>query len=410
MKEENFLIFKKDIFTNSFLVSFRYVAIAAIGLVVSIAFAHLSTKQTFGQYQFILSVLTLFSVFSLPGLNIAALKSVSQGECGVVSQAVRLSFFGGILAIPLLVGYGVYVLLTGSSDSVIGWACVLFGFLFPFLNASNTWYVHYEGRLLFRPVVIRTVISSILTALALVFGLWIHAGLLALVSAWFFSTVLYSWFFYWEVLEEEHKYKEKPGTLDIRYGLRVSLQKFIVGLTENIPIIAISFFLGFEAAANFQVVSVFVGAVSGLLGALTAMALPVIFSDTDNNHKGLLLQSVFSGVLASVGYAVFVEIFFSIIYGNQYYESFQLAHLLVFLPLLVSLRLFFVNIFTAREENSLIVFSYILANIFSIVLFILVFKTAPFSWSAGVYLYSINLSLLVPLVGVYLFRVFKKPI
>lgn len=400
--------FKKNFLANSALISFRYVAVAGIGLAISVAFAHLSTKQIFGQYQFMLSVLALFSVFSLPGLNIAALKAVSQGKSGVVTQAVRLSFLWGALAIPFLIGYGIYILFVGNIDSTIGWMCIFSGLLFPFLNAPNTWYVHYEGRLLFLPVVIRTVGASVLTALAIFFGLWNHLGLSALVSIWFFSTVITTWFFYWEVRKEELELQDEVGILDVSYGIRVSVQKFFVGLTENIPIIAISFFAGFEAVANFQVAIIFVGAVSGLLGALTVMALPVIFSDRTGRHENLLSHSIFSGILASVGYGILVETFFLFVYGDQYQESFNLARLLVFLPIIISLRMFFVNVLTAKGKNTYIIAAYAVVNIIAIFFFMTTFGRMLFTWSAAIYLYTLNIGLLLSLFGYYAFQISKK--
>ena len=404
MEETTLANFKKHFLANSALISFRYVAVAGIGLALSVAFAHLSTKQIFGQYQFMLSVLAMLSVVSLPGLNIAALKLVAEGKSGAVSQTVRLSFLWGILAIPLLVGYGTYILLRGSMDSTIGWVFIFFGGLFPFLNAPNTWYVHYEGRLVFLPVVIRTICASILMAVLLFLGLWNQWSLFSLISIWFFVSTLTGWFFYWEVRRKELRSRREVGILDVSYGIRVSFQKFSVGLTESIPVIAISFFLGFEAVANFQVASVFVGAVSGLLGALTAMALPVIFSNTDEHQGTLLLYSGLSGIVASIGYAILVEILFLAIYGDQYRESFDLARLLVFLPCLISLRMFLVNMFTARGENVRIILVYVLANAVAILFFLATFGRMSFVWSVGAYLYMLNGILLLLLAGAYFLK------
>lgn len=409
MKDLPLINFKKNIFTNSALVLFRYIVIAGVGLALSISFAHFSTKEVFGQYQFILSVFALFSVFSLPGLNIAALKSVSRGESGAITQAVRMSFFWSMIAMPFLIGYGIYKIYVGVIESsMIGWIFIFFGLLFPFLNAPNTWYVHYEGRLMFLPVTIRTIFASLFTATLLFLGLWNQQSIFILVSIWFFTSALFGWFFYWEVRKIERQTENRPALLDVPYGFRVSVQKFFVGLTENIPVIAISLFLGFEAVANFQVTAVFVGAVSGLLGALAAMALPVIFSDVDARHKGLLLYSVLSGVLASIGYVILVEALFLFVYGEQYRESFELARLLVFLPLLVSLRMFMVNIFTARGENGRIILVYAVANAAAVLVFVTTFGSVSFALSAGAYLYILNLGLLLPLAGYYFFSASKK--
>ena len=395
MEKEISSHFKKYLLTNSAIVSFRYVVVAAVGLAVSVAFARLSTKEVFGQYQFILALFSFFAVFSLPGLNLAALKSASRGELGTVSQAVRLSFLASMMAVPLLVGYGAYALLGGRTDELVGWACIIFGSLFPLLNAPNTWYVYYEGRLHFFPVAIRVIGSSVLTALLLFLGLWYQVSILFLVSSWFFTSIFCTWFFYWEVLQEERKNKNEPGRLDVQYGIWVTIQKFVVGLTESIPVLAISFFLSFEAVANFQVAFVFVGAVSGLLGALTAMAFPVIFSNLASKHSKLLLYSVLSGTIASLGYVLFVETIFLFVYGNQYRESFELARLFVGLPFLVALRMYFVNIFTARRENMYIIFSYIVANTVSaILLWLSIRMGVSFAWSTALYVYSLNLQLL----------------
>ena len=113
-------------------------------------------------------------------------------------------------------------------------------------------------------------------------------------------------------------------------------------------------------------------------------------------------------VLASFGYFILVEVLFLAVYGERYRESFELARLLVILPFLVSLRMFFVNIFTAKGKNTFIVSVYVVANILSMILFIVMFKTAPFVWSAGAYLYSINLLLLIPLAFAYFFNASKK--
>lgn len=402
MTEYLFSSLKKSVITNSALVSFRYVVIAGIGLALSVGFAHFSTKQVFGQYQFILSAFALFSVFSLPGLNIAALRSVSQGKFGSVTQAVRLSFFCSMFAVPFLVGYGIYrMYVVDIESSTIGWVFIFFGLLFPFLNAPNTWYVHYEGRLMFLPVVIRTIFTSACMAALLFLSLWNQQSIFVLVSVWFFTNAVSGWFFYGEVRREELKSRNELHSLDIPYGLKVSAQKFFVGLTENIPVIAISFFLGFEAVANFQVASVFIGAVSGLLGALAAIALPVIFSNIASHHKNLLSYSVLSGILASIGYAVLVETLFLLAYGNRYQESFNLARLLIFLPLLVSTRMFLVNIFTARGENIRIISVYAVANVIAIVFFVTTFGEMSFASSAATYLYILNFSLLLPLAGYY---------
>ncbi len=408
MEKIDFSLFKRDLLKNSTLVSLRYAIVAAVGLAVSLAFARHAPKEVFGQYQFVLSLFSFFAIFSLPGLNVAALKSVSRGEgAGVVRQAVRLSFLWSLAAVPLLVGYGSYMLLSGGSNVPVGWACILFGIFFPLLNAPNTWYAYYEGRLQFLPVTIRVIGLTIASAAFLFAGLWNQLNVLFLVAIWFSTSIVGSWLFYWEIVRKENRDTKEPGKLDVSYGFKVTLQKFVVGLTENVPIIAISTFLGFEAVANFQVASVFVGAVAGLLGALIAMGLPVIFSSNEKKHPQLLFYSILSGIIASAGYALLVETLFLSMYGVQYQESFELARLLIPLPFLVSIRVYFMNIFTAREENGRIISTYLVANGIAALLFLIsTDQGLNFVMSAGIYLYALNFLLIFPLARRYFSKAF----
>lgn len=395
---------------SSFWISTRYGFTAIFGIATTYAFAHLAEKETFGQYQFVLSVLSLFSIFTLPGLNMAALKAVSQKRPGAILEATKRSFITSLYAVPILVAYGIYLLLSSATE--LGLTIILSSLLFPFFYAPNTWYTYFEGRSDFRPVVIRTVIASFTVTMALIVSLYFKIPLLGLVGLYLgisaaFSILYFSLIRRWLLTS---KTPPRSEDLDTGYGKRVTIQKFVYTLSETLPPLAVSFLLGHASLAAFQVANIFLAGMSGLISSLAIISLPKIFADTNSTHRTLFWQNALTGMVASVGYFVAVRIIFMPMYGESYLDSFLLAQVAAGLPFIVSLRTFFVNYYTARDSNSLIICTYIAANAVALILFVLADWQGSFVVATATYLYSLHALLLLPLATRYFTTTKREPV
>ncbi len=382
---------------NSFWVTFRYAAAAITGLVLSLIFTHFSTKTIFGQYQTVLALLGLFSLFTLPGLNTAALKAVTRNHYSAVLTAIRLSFYGSLVAIPFLLAYAYY--LYSHGQTTLAETVAVASLFFPFFYAPNTWYVFYEGQSLFRPVAIRTIITSLFITTAVAVGVITHVSMFWLVTIYLSASAITTGLLYLETYYRiQHTVEPKESQFDIKYGIRVSGQKFAYSLSESLPPLSIGFFLGNEAVATFQTAIFFLGAVTGLIGALAAITTPQFFRDTQSAHKNILKQQLGIGILGSLGYWILVRLLFHRLYGDNYYDSYLLALSLGWLPLVSALKTFFVNYFTAQSKNGLIIASYCVANGLAFTLLALTAHTASFVISASIYYYSLN-TVLIALFG-----------
>jgi O-antigen/teichoic acid export membrane protein len=89
-------------------------------------------QTLFGQYQFILTCLSLFAIFTLPGLNNSIAQSVARGFSGVYRQAVPRSLLCGLTGVVLLAGLGVYYRVYQPGPLVIGFFVAAGMFLFAF--------------------------------------------------------------------------------------------------------------------------------------------------------------------------------------------------------------------------------------------------------------------------------------
>lgn len=411
MKDEKVIPFVGDLgrvfgldliyfFKNGFWVGLRYGIISVFGLILSAGFARMGTKDLLGQYQFILSFTALFSLFSLPGLNISAMKSIAQGSGNIViRKAVRLSFLFGLASIPPMLAYTAYrFFIQGTIGSPIAIALTTAAFFSPFFYAPNTWYAAYEGRSLFRPVAIRMVIASFGTTVATLIGLYFKLEIQFLILLYFLLSAAFSWYFFTELTwVREEKKEQDTEKLDVRYGVEVTLQKFAYGLSDNIPPIVISFLLGFELLAIFQIAYFFTNAITSLVGALFAMYLPKLFNAKKVVFKNALLQSLLAGILCFFGLSLFIKIGFYPLYGKAYTESYTLAWMLAPLLILSPIRIFLVNYFTAQGKNNMIIIFSIIANIIGIGVFSLLKNESPFLAITS-YMYVLTCCIVIPLL------------
>lgn len=390
------------------IVSSRYIIISLLGLVLSVGFARLGSKELLGQYQTILAFLGVVSVLSLPGLNMAALKSVVEGNVVAVPQAVRFSLLGALFGVPVLLLYAGYNFFL-TQDLTFAGAVIFASMLFPFFYAFNTWYVFYEGRSQFLPVAWRTIALNALVTVALLGALYGHKNVIILVLLFLGINVVLSGGFLFEVSRSIKKSfpQGTSGRLDVRYGISVSLQKFVLSLAENLPVILISFLFGFEEVAVFQIAFFFVSAVAGFLSGISATYMPLLFRYKKLAYGKALLQHVAFGMVLFVAFRFFVEQFFLILYGASYQESLEIVRNLSFLVLLLPLKTFLLNFFTAKKQNLLIVSISLSANLLAAVALYCA-KEVSVSTGATAYLYTLNGLLSASLLGVYLYQAYRE--
>lgn len=408
MQTTFFTLWSKEDISNTFFVSLRYGIVSVLGVLLSVAFARFTTPELYGQYQFILSVIAFLSFLSLPGLNIVALRSVAEGKSGAVKQAVKLSFLWSCIAIPILVGYGAYeAFFKEGSSLVVGLSLVVLGLLYPLWYAPNTWYAYYEGKKDFRRVSLKVILSSAFVAFFIYLGLLYEISVFWLAFLWLATNAFFSWFYFWQVARKDHRV-EIPEKLDLSYGVAVSVQKSVISWSETLPVFIISFFIGYSGVAQYQIASGFLIALVGLLGALTAISLPTLFSQGEQTMRALFLQNLATGIFSSLMYFLVVKVFFLILYGEAYKESYNLALALSFLPLLIVVRLFFVNILTVKKRNREIIASYILSNIVALGALLALLPITSFVYSLTIYFYSINSMLVIFLTSIYFAIASKK--
>ena len=83
---------------NSFWMNSNTVITSGFSFILSIAFAHLVSKETYGVYQFLISISSIIGGLTLIGMNSAVTQAVARGFEGVLRESVKVQLKFGLLS------------------------------------------------------------------------------------------------------------------------------------------------------------------------------------------------------------------------------------------------------------------------------------------------------------------------
>ena len=61
-------------------------------IIICIVFANFLSKEVFGEYTFVMAVLSIAGIFALPGMRVAVIQAVARGYEGTYFRALREIF------------------------------------------------------------------------------------------------------------------------------------------------------------------------------------------------------------------------------------------------------------------------------------------------------------------------------
>lgn len=242
-------------FGERFKIDIRYLAhgtfwgmvsqVASVGsaLALSVVLSRYVSKDVYGEYKYILSLVSLLPILSLTGLGNAVLQSVSRGFDGTLAFAFRtnlrwsIAIFFGALAIAL------YYFLQGNY--VIGIGVLIGGSLTPFIIGASLASAFLTAKKDFaRLAIYGGAAGSFVPAAALIVTGFVLPNSLALVAVYFVSNVITDILLYWYVLR---LYKPDPATADpaaLTYAKHLSFMGIIGGIAANCDQILLFHFVG----------------------------------------------------------------------------------------------------------------------------------------------------------------------
>lgn len=325
---------------NGFWVLLRQAVASLCGLSLSVVFARIASKEILGQYQLALSIISVVSVFSIPGLNIAVMRSIAKGNDGDYKKAVKFSFLGSLLGIPALFLVGAYYF---PQNQALGVSLMMGAIFFPFLYSPNTWDYFFQGKGRFDLSTKYFSFLSVFNTLFIILALFFFRNNLKVIFlSYLLSYALFNSFYFLKSLKFVSNSAEDPEMA--KYGVFLTKMKVLELVANNIDKILLATFLSPAALASYHIISLLpvkakniFKPFGNILFPKMAQAKQPLVVILKEKRKMLYVASVFLVVLAVLFYFLIVpvnKLFFGAKYADVYALSkYYVVLMLIFIPL-----------------------------------------------------------------------------
>ena len=292
------------------------------GFFLSITFANLFPKESFGTYKFVLSMVSILAIFSFTGLSTSVIQSAARGFGGSLRQGFRINlkwsigmFLGGL-------GLSVYYYLNGNA--LLSFSFLLAGILSPITVSASLYGAYLMGKKDFKRGTFYGMVRNIVPAVALIVTLVLSRSLPIIITVYFFIGALVPLLLYYKTLRAyKHENKKEDPKL-VSYSGHLSAMDIIGNFAHYLDKILIFHYLGAVPLAIYAFAIAPVEQLQGGKKILSTLILPKIsgrsFEELQKStpRKALIL-TVYALLLALV-YALLAPHFYKFFFP-QYLDS-----------------------------------------------------------------------------------------
>ena len=322
--------FKTDmvyVASGGFWLTLGYIISSLTGLALSIGFANLVSKEVFGHYKFILSLISFIGAFSLVGMGAAVTQAVSRGFEGALSYGIRTSLKWGILPTVISSVGSVYYFINGNTSLAI--SLFVAGILSTFISAITLYGSFISGKKDFKTNTLYSIIRSIITVGFMLLIMVIFKNEVLIVIAYFASIALSALYFHWKTIKKyQPNNKIDPDTSS--YSKHLSAMNVIGTMAEYLDKILIFHFFG---AAQLAIYS-FAIAIPTQLRSYNKVLGTMVFPKASNTPISVLQQILprkaavmFAVAIVGVVAYFFLAPYIYEIFFPQYLESVKFSQI-----------------------------------------------------------------------------------
>jgi len=317
---------------NGFWVTFRQGVGIISGLALSIVFARFASQEVFGQYQFILSILSIVSILSIPGLNTSIIQSVTSGHDGDYKKVVKTSFLWSLLGVPILLIIGGYYYVCQSHS--LGIVLMISSVFFPFFYAPNTWDSFLQGKSRFDIAAKYSSVQAIINTLATIAVIFFKgSNLILIMITYLISYTFFNWYYYIKSLKYVENTKNDAGV--IAYGWFLTKTGILNIIAGNIDRIIVGVFLSQSQLAVYAIGVLLSKQLQNITKSFLSISVPKQIKQYDISGKNYLKIFTLS-LFVLILFWLMIPSLIPLLFSDKYIEAVSLSRIsLLFYPIFV---------------------------------------------------------------------------
>lgn len=387
--------------TGSFWLTLRQIVFSISGLLVSIAFARLIPKETYGEYRYILSMAGILAISSLARIDTAVIFAVARRFEGIVKEGlktkIKWSLFGSLAAI-ILAGYFWF-----NHQAHFAISCLIMAIFLPFMESSQIYLAYLGGRKLFDLQAKYNSLVKVIASLGLIIVLFLTKNLILIILAYFLLYTLLRIYFLSRTLKKLPP-NQKTDRQFIRYGKQLSALGVVNEIANYLDKILIYKFLGTVPLAIYAFAITPIDQMTTILQNIRLIALPKFSTGTEEKIKkalpGKIVKAMLLIIILVIIY-IFLAPYLYQIFFPQYLESINYSRFYALSLILFPLTLI-PSYFQAKIKKREVYFFNLIPPLLRI---ILLFILGSFYGIIGIISAIILTSLINALFAIFFFKI-----
>jgi O-antigen/teichoic acid export membrane protein len=356
---------------NGFWVSANQIVQVLIGLGLSVVLARFTSTEVLGQYNFLLSILSILSIISMPGVNISLFRAIAKKKHGTYKKVVNFSFLWSLAGVPLFLFIAMYYYFEGNN--LLSISIFFSGIFFPFINPFNKWSVLLQAQSKFNLSMFYDTSKTMFVAAFVILSVFLGRDNLTLIFlAYLFSNTFISLLFYFSTQkyilnkEEDKSWKKSSYKLSL-----ISFMSYVYDYADKI-LIGILF-----EPSQLAIYSIAVTSITQLrtgIKMLLRVLMPKLFKADEILLRKILRKYVlkFTLILAFISTVLYFLFPFliNILYSEKYESSIFYAQLFLISVPATGLTMFLQDYLIAFKAETLMIKTKLIFTSFNLALYV----------------------------------------
>jgi len=222
-----------------------------LGLAATYFVVRALSKESFGEYHFILSCIGITAIFSLKGLNNSVMQAIARGFPGTYRKAVKVAFVASFVGSFILGVMACWYYFYGSSELAYGFAVA--ALLSPFVHGLMQWKSIHMGKEKFDSYFLYSSLSLLIMYPLIIVAVFFMPGtlLVPLTLVLIIPSILNLWFTILNYRKIQANAAIEDG--NIAYGIKTTFYTSFYIVSMYIDRLLLFFFLSPVVLATYVV-------------------------------------------------------------------------------------------------------------------------------------------------------------
>jgi len=299
-------------------------------ILLSLAFANLLPKEIYGEYRYILSIVSLLAITSLQGIDKAVGQAVANGFDGTFIKGIKTKLKWSLIGSLISIGFATHFWINQNAELTISFFII--AIFLPSFKAGELFKFYLDGKKLFGLRMAYFIIIQILSSIFITITLFFTNNLAILILVYFLSYSTLRTFFTFVSIK-----KIKPNKIFnskfTKYGKHSSLMAITGIIANQIDKVLLFHFVGAAQLAVYSFAFLPIQYIRTPLQQIQELALPKLSTKSNEEIKKTLPKKLLKAtilILLIIGlYIVIAPFFYKIVYP-QYVGSIPYTQLLAF--------------------------------------------------------------------------------